>query len=405
MAEETTKQGLGLALGVDLDHKEYDKNAKKVEKRVDKLGKKLDNAIRKQHKSELDKHKAFEKFQDDTSNRYRQELNELKQLEKARKRVRSYKIEADSLRSKGISDKDYHDDQEFVKYEGGRQKMERKNALNKNKKTTSKMSINNMDASIYSFSRGLLQLTDSFEKAGKKMSATNIAMQMLGKDASMKRLKEMEKHISKGKGKVRTTAMAGLAIGGGAAYAGFQGAKGDKISDVRENEYYPKVNETMSGLMANIGGFELFENELLKSRKDIILSGKSVYAGLEDEVAQARIDAIKSWKGTFEEATQDTFGIDTLKKNLESQLKVIKEFNKNMQDLIKSGAPDEMIAQMLETGATAENAGYAKALANSSKGDQQEVFSLFNSGQNEEIAMTATVGLDVDIKAEIKAME
>jgi hypothetical protein len=181
------------------------------------------------------------KFQSEGYDRSAYNTNE--EFIKAIKNIKKYKREADKLRASGLSDAGYFDDQEFVRYEGGRAQNERKRAINSNKPTTSQMSIDNMDAPIYTFSRGLLHLTDSLEKAGKRMSAMNIAMQVLGKNASAKKLKEMEQHISKGKGRARVTAIAGLAIGGGAGYAGFQGAKGDKISDVRENEYYPKEME------------------------------------------------------------------------------------------------------------------------------------------------------------------
>jgi hypothetical protein len=371
MAEETTNQGLGLGFSVDVDTKGHDKGAKKVEKRVEKLGKKLDDAIRKQHKSELDKHKAFEKFQDDTSSRYRQELNELRQLEKARKRVRSYKIEADSLRSKGLSDKGYSDDQEFVKYEGGRKKMERKIKLNKQSSTLSSRMIKNNPDSMYTFSRGLLHLTDSIEKSAKRMSAINIAIKLLGDDASMKQIRQMEKDIKSGIGRARITAMSGIVIGGGAAYGGFQGSKGDKIDDVRD-DYYAKVNEDVKALTASMGQFELAESESMKRRRDVIMEGKSMFVGAEDEIGKARLDAIKSWGGLFDEVIEEQFGIEKMKKNLKEQIKTLQNFKKNLDFILKDGGSIDMVQSMFEEGPA--SAGFAKDIVNASKEDRQLIY-------------------------------
>lgn len=212
-----------------------------------------------------------------------------------------------------------------------------------------------------------LNIGNRLEDMGKRGTAANIALSMLGRNASMKDLNDRIMLINQG-----LMRMNQVAIGVGIALAGFtvamfNAAKGPEMADV----------------------FEQRGQLLLDYQKAV-----------EDRTQEI----VDTW-GLFEKAEVEKTKPETLMKNLQGQVDVMKNWASNIDSLAKRGIDQGLLDSLRKMGP--EAAGQIQALTKMSDSELNKYVALWKEKHAlaRKEALTELGGLQKETSEKIKALE
>lgn len=212
-----------------------------------------------------------------------------------------------------------------------------------------------------------LNIGNRLEDMGKRGTAANIALSMLGRNASMKDLNDRIMLINQG-----LMRMNQVAIGVGIALAGFtvamfNAAKGPEMADVFEQ------------------------------RGQLLLDYQKAVQDRTQEI-------VDTW-GLFEKAEVEKTKPETLMKNLQGQVDVMKNWASNIDSLAKRGIDQGLLDSLRKMGP--EAAGQIQALTKMSDSELNKYVALWKEKHAlaRKEALTELEGLQKETSEKIKALE
>ncbi|MES9790709.1 hypothetical protein ABWL24_09585 [Priestia megaterium] len=215
--------------------------------------------------------------------------------------------------------------------------------------------------------RFFLGIGNRLENMGKQGTAANIALNMLGRNASMKDLNDRIMLINQGLMRMNQVALGlGIALAGFTA-AMFNAAKGPEMADV----------------------FEQRGQLLLDYQKAV-----------EDRTQEI----VDTW-GLFEKAEVEKTKPETLMKNLQGQVDVMKNWASNIDSLAKRGIDEGLLDSLRKMGP--EAAGQIQALTKMSDSELNKYVALWKEKHAlaRKEALTELEGLQKETSQKIKELE
>ncbi|MEB4856084.1 hypothetical protein [Priestia megaterium] len=212
-----------------------------------------------------------------------------------------------------------------------------------------------------------LGIGNRLENMGKQGTAANIALNMLGRNASMKDLNDRIMLINQGLMRMNQVAIGvGIALAGFTA-AMFNAAKGPEVADV----------------------FEQRGQLLLDYQKAV-----------EDRTQEI----VDTW-GLFEKAEVEKTKPETLMKNLQGQVDVMKNWASNIDSLAKRGIDEGLLDSLRKMGP--EAAGQIQALTKMSDSELNNYVALWKEKHAlaRKEALTELEGLQKETSQKIKELE
>ncbi|WP_372780315.1 transglycosylase SLT domain-containing protein [Priestia aryabhattai] len=212
-----------------------------------------------------------------------------------------------------------------------------------------------------------LGIGNRLENMGKQGTAANIALNMLGRNASMKDLNDRIMLINQGLMRMNQVAIGvGIALAGFTA-AMFNAAKGPEVTDV----------------------FEQRGQLLLDYQKAV-----------EDRTQEI----VDTW-GLFEKAEVEKTKPETLMKNLQGQVDVMKNWASNIDSLAKRGIDEGLLDSLRKMGP--EAAGQIQALTKMSDSELNNYVALWKEKHAlaRKEALTELEGLQKETSQKIKELE
>ncbi|MGG0554885.1 hypothetical protein ABEY55_20130 [Priestia aryabhattai] len=212
-----------------------------------------------------------------------------------------------------------------------------------------------------------LGIGNRLENMGKQGTAANIALNMLGRNASMKDLNDRIMLINQGLMRMNQVALGlGIALAGFTA-AMFNAAKGPEMADV----------------------FEQRGQLLLDYQKAV-----------EDRTQEI----VDTW-GLFEKAEVEKTKPETLMKNLQGQVDVMKNWASNIDSLAKRGIDEGLLDSLRKMGP--EAAGQIQALTKMSDSELNKYVALWKEKHAlaRKEALTELEGLQKETSQKIKELE
>lgn len=212
-----------------------------------------------------------------------------------------------------------------------------------------------------------LKLTDRLETMAKRGTAAALAIEALGEGASMKELREYIMQVNQGLGRMRM-----LQIGLGIAMAALtyvlgKAAMGPNPSEIRQQQA-----------------------EITQVYKDAVAE---------------RTQEIYNFAGLFEKVEIGKFNPATLKANLANQVKIMKDWAKNLKSLAKRGVNEGLIKELEKMGPAA--AGEIKALNSMTDKELEEYVKLWEEKHQlaREKATTELEKLKQETAKKVKELE
>ncbi|MEH7131817.1 transglycosylase SLT domain-containing protein [Priestia megaterium] len=212
-----------------------------------------------------------------------------------------------------------------------------------------------------------LGIGNRLENMGKQGTAANIAISMLGKNASMKDLNDRIMLINQGLMRMNQVALGLGVVLAGFTAAMFNAAKGPEVADV----------------------FEQRGQLLLDYQKAV-----------EDRTQEI----VDTW-GLFEKAEVEKTKPETLMKNLQGQVDVMKNWASNIDSLAKRGIDEGLLASLRKMGP--EAAGQIQALTKMSDSELNKYVALWKEKHAlaRKEALTELEGLQKETSQKIKELE
>ncbi|MDP1441901.1 transglycosylase SLT domain-containing protein [Priestia megaterium] len=212
-----------------------------------------------------------------------------------------------------------------------------------------------------------LGIGNRLENMGKQGTAANIAISMLGKNASMKDLNDRIMLINQGLMRMNQVALGLGVVLAGFTAAMFNAAKGPEVADV----------------------FEQRGQLLLDYQKAV-----------EDRTQEI----VDTW-GLFEKAEVEKTKPETLMKNLQGQVDVMKNWSSNIDSLAKRGIDEGLLASLRKMGP--EAAGQIQALTKMSDSELNKYVALWKEKHAlaRKEALTELEGLQKETSQKIKELE
>ncbi|MED4135717.1 transglycosylase SLT domain-containing protein [Priestia megaterium] len=212
-----------------------------------------------------------------------------------------------------------------------------------------------------------LGIGNRLENMGKQGTAANIAISMLGKNASMKDLNDRIMLINQGLMRMNQVALGLGVVLAGFTAAMFNAAKGPKVADV----------------------FEQRGQLLLDYQKAV-----------EDRTQEI----VDTW-GLFEKAEVEKTKPETLMKNLQGQVDVMKNWASNIDSLAKRGIDEGLLVSLRKMGP--EAAGQIQALTKMSDSELNKYVALWKEKHAlaRKEALTELEGLQKETSQKIKELE
>ncbi|MEI2338894.1 hypothetical protein FA002_02135 [Priestia megaterium] len=215
--------------------------------------------------------------------------------------------------------------------------------------------------------RFFLGIGNRLENMGKQGTSANIAISMLGKNASMKDLNDHIMLINQGLMRMNQVALGlGVVLAGFTAVM-FNAAKGPEVADI----------------------FEQRGQLLLDYQKAV-----------EDRTQEI----VDTW-GLFEKAEVEKTKPETLMKNLQGQVDVMKNWSSNIDSLAKRGIDEGLLASLRKMGP--EAAGQIQALTKMSDSELNKYVALWKEKHAlaRKEALTELEGLQKETSQKIKELE
>jgi phage-related protein len=220
---------------------------------------------------------------------------------------------------------------------------------------------------LYSVNNGLLKISSGLETMARKGSAAALAIEHLGKNASMKDLLDYTRMINQG-----LMRMSMLFIGAGLAFAAFTAV----MVDASKGEDVGKIRQQQEEIT------QIYQEEV-----------------------QKRTDEIYNFANLFEEIEIKPFDPKKLTENLQSQVEVMKNWAKNLKSLTSRGVSEGFIAELEKMGPKA--AGQIQALTTMTDSQLNDYVKLWEEKHRlaKEKAVGELEGLRIETEKKIQELE
>ncbi|MCA4157647.1 transglycosylase SLT domain-containing protein [Priestia megaterium] len=215
--------------------------------------------------------------------------------------------------------------------------------------------------------RFFLGIGNRLENMGKQGTAANIAISMLGRNASMKDLNDRIMLINQGLMRMNQVALGLGVVLAGFTAAMFNAAKGPEVADIFEQ------------------------------RGQLLLDYQQAVEDRTQEI-------VDTW-GLFEKAEVEKTKPETLMKNLQGQVDVMKNWASNIDSLAKRGIDEGLLASLRKMGP--EAAGQIQALTKMSDSELNKYVALWKEKHAlaRKEALTELEGLQKETSQKIKELE
>jgi phage-related protein len=187
------------------------------------------------------------------------------------------------------------------------------------------------------YTAGTLKASAALQRFANSGSAAQIALEVLGKNADPKKLRDFTRNLNQSLAQVPILALGAAAAFGVLTYAIAKAAKGPDVSEIKE-----KIKQTLTEY-----------RDTLRQRTQEIYDAWQLFE-------KAQINAVKP---------------KTLLKNLQSQVTVMRNWLKNLATLTKRGVDEGLIAELRKMGPAA--AGEIAALTKMSDSELRKYVELW----------------------------